>query len=110
MIFLKKILGEEVLKSRRAREINPPRKTWNRFFDVEGIFIVELGKITNYSAFIRIYEVDKKSGVFFAQFTVSSISDECQIYSEDGGVSNEVKKYASELIQQVVLRLKNEGF
>lgn len=106
-MYLKTALEQVVLSSRenvrKLKNTEIPKLGWNSYFEVDDKFVVEIGKVSSYSAFMKICSRDEFYDVDFHPHTTSitvekeSFEDFYSFNSEVGGTSKEVEKYTFEL-------------
>ena len=105
---LKNSLEQVVLESsrdvRKLKNTEIPKNDWNSYFQIDGEFIVEIGKIKSYSAFMKVCTINEFYDANFHPNTASievekELLEDFYIFkSELGGVSKEVRKYTFELL------------
>lgn len=107
-MHLKESLEHIVLASsrdvRKLENTEIPKNDWNSYFQIDGEFIVEIGKIQSYSAFMKVCTINEFYDANFHPNTASievekELLEDFYIFkSELGGVSKEVQKYTFELL------------
>lgn len=107
-MHLKESLEHIVLASsrdvRKLENTEIPKLDWNSYLQIDGKFIVEIGKIQSYSAFMKVCTISEFYDANFHPNTASievekELLEDFYIFkSELGGVSKEVQKYTFELL------------
>lgn len=106
-MYLKSVLSEALLQSRgdiRKMKNVPFRNRWDYFFEVENEFMVEIKRISNYSAMIQVYNLldfrkdSNKAAKSSVTFKKEPFEDEFSFEATTENVSAEIAKYTYELI------------
>lgn len=116
---LKNSLEQVVLESsrdvRKLKNTEIPKNDWNSYFQIDGEFIVEIGKIQSYSAFMKVCTINEFHDANSHPNTVSIevkkeyLEDSYNFKLEIGEVSKEVEKYTFELLGRTFSLLNNRS-
>lgn len=102
-MHLKESLEHIVLESsrdvRKLKDTEIPKNDWNSYFEVESEFIVEIGIIQPYSAFMKICTINNPNpSTALIEVKKEYLEDYYNFKLEIGKVSKEVEKYTFELL------------
>lgn len=104
-MHLKESLEHIVLASsrdvRKLENTKIPKNDWNSYFQIDGEFIVEIGKIQSYSAFMKVCSIgntNSNSNTALIEVEKEYLEDYYNFKLEIGKVSKEVEKYTFELL------------